>query len=237
MLIACPRCRQQFVQPNAVAGCAASCPHCHSPVTIPGTNNPIPIQNPIANNPQGSAPALVLGIISAIVGALALLFCWIPLLGILVIPFAVIGAGIGAVGFFVGLLTRRKAFAMPLTGMGLCVLPILISLLFTAALMSGADDANGEGAGQVTTGNSDSNGPALDNGDSELNPLANIKTPLRTWTNKQGDDLEAALVRLFKMDGVYHGDFQRPNGTVFTYKIGNFSQRDIDLVKQLLEDQ
>ena len=89
----------------------------------------------------------------------------------------------------------------------------------------------------MTTGNSDSNGPALDNGDSELNPLANIKTPLRTWTNKQGDDLEAALVRLFKMDGVYHGDFQRPNGTVFTYKIGNFSQRDIDLVKQLLEDQ
>jgi len=69
------------------------------------------------------------------------------------------------------------------------------------------------------------------------NPLLGIRTPLRTWRNKKGDELEAALIRLFKMDGVYHGDFQRPNGTVFTYKIGNFSETDIDFVKGLLEKQ
>ncbi len=59
---------------------------------------------------------------------------------------------------------------------------------------------------------------------------------MRTCRNKKGDQLEAELIRSFKIDGVYHGDFLRPNGKVFTYKIGNFSEADIDFVKELLGD-
>ena len=44
-------------------------------------------------------------------------------------------------------------------------------------------------------------------------------------------------MRLFKIDGVYHGDFRSPNGNVSTFKTGNFSPADIEFVKGLLGDQ
>ena len=64
-------------------------------------------------------------------------------------------------------------------------------------------------------------------------PINEVKSPMRTWTNKEGSELEAELIRLFKMDGVFHGEFVRPSGDVFTYQIGNFSQADIQFVKDL----
>ena len=62
-----------------------------------------------------------------------------------------------------------------------------------------------------------------------------IFTEERLWTDRKGRKLTAALIRLFKMDDVYHGDFQKTDGDVFTYKIGNFSDEDVNFVKGLLK--
>ena len=63
-----------------------------------------------------------------------------------------------------------------------------------------------------------------------------VRTAQRTWIDAKGRELQAALIRLFKMDGIYHGDFERPDGSVFTYKIGNLSEDDVELVKGLLKE-
>ena len=165
MLIACPSCSQQFVRPNVAAGFAASCPSCHSPVTIPGGTDAVPVHNPGASQSGANVPAIVLGIISALIGAFALLFCWIPFLGILVIPFAVIGAGIGSIGLIAVIFTRGKGLGMPLVGMCLCALSILISVLFTGATVSAIDEAM-ESERNAAIEIADSNGSVLERGES-----------------------------------------------------------------------
>ena len=134
MLVVCPSCSQQFVYKNAVVGSVASCPHCQAAVKIPSASQPIPVSNTLGSKSKTSVPALVLGVISVMLGALALLFCWIPFLGILLIPFAVIGGALGVVGLVIELSSRRRAFGMPITGIILCVIsavfPILIIMSF-----------------------------------------------------------------------------------------------------------
>ena len=227
MLVVCPSCSQQFVHPNAVAGSVASCPHCQATVTIPSANQPIPVSNTLGSKSKTSVPALVLGIISVMLGTLALLCCWIPFVGILVIPFTVIGVALGVVGLMIGLITRRKAFGMPITGIVLCVISAVIPILITGALMSYDPDTTAENLLEIPSEEEWSFEGATPD------PINEVKSPMRTWTNKEGGELEAELVRLFKMDGVFHGEFVRPSGDVFTYKIGNFSQADIQLVKDL----
>ena len=227
MLVVCPSCSQQFVHPNAVAGSVASCPHCQATVTIPSANQPIPVSNTLGSKSKTSVPALVLGIISVMLGTLALLCCWIPFVGILVIPFTVIGVALGVVGLVIGLITRRKAFGMPITGIVLCVISAVIPILITGALMSYDPDTTAENLLEIPTEEEWSfEGVTPD-------PINEVKSPMRTWTNKEGSELEAELIRLFKMDGVFHGEFVRPSGDVFTYQIGNFSQADIQFVKDL----
>ena len=227
MLVVCPSCSQQFVHPNAVAGSVASCPHCQATVTIPSANQPIPVSDTLGSKSKTSVPALVLGIISVMLGTLALLCCWIPFVGILVIPFTVIGVALGVVGLVIGLITRRKAFGMPITGIVLCVISAVIPILITGALMSYDPDTTAENLLEIPSEEEWSfEGVTPD-------PINEVKSPMRTWTNKEGSELEAELIRLFKMDGVFHGEFVRPSGDVFTYKIGNFSQADIQFVKDL----
>ena len=227
MLVVCPSCSQQFVDPNAVAGSVASCPHCQATVTIPSANQPIPVSNTLGSKSKTSVPALVLGIISVMLGTLALLCCWIPFVGILVIPFTVIGVALGVVGLMIGLITRRKAFGMPITGIVLCVISAVIPILITGALMSYDPDTTAENLLEIPSEEEWSFEGATPD------PINEVKSPMRTWTNKEGGELEAELIRLFKMDGVFHGEFLRPSGDVFTDKIGNFSQADIQFVKDL----
>tara|TARA_Y100000766_G_scaffold236156_1_gene211816 strand:+ start:418 stop:870 length:453 start_codon:yes stop_codon:yes gene_type:complete len=144
-----------------------------------------------------------------------------------VIPFTVIGVALGVVGLVIGLITRRKAFGMPITGIVLCVISAVIPILITGALMSYDPDTTAENLLEIPSEEEWSfEGVTPD-------PINEVKSPMRTWTNKEGSELEAELIRLFKMDGVFHGEFVRPSGDVFTYKIGNFSQADIQFVKDL----
>lgn len=198
-------------------------------VSTAAANQPMPVSDTLGSKSMTSVPALVLGIISVMLGALAFLCCWIPFVGILVIPFTVIGVALGVVGLVIGLIKRRKAFGMPITGIVLCVISAVIPILITGALMSYHPDTTAENL--------------LEKAPEEEwsfegikpEPINEVKSPMRTWTNREGRELEAELIRLFKMDGVFHGEFVRPSGDVFTYKIGNFSQADIQFVKDLQE--
>ena len=86
----------------------------------------------------------------------------------IVIPFAVIGAGIGSIGLFTVPFTRGKGLGMPLAGVCLCALSILISVLFTGATVSAIDVALEEGARDTGNGITDSNGSVSESGQSAL---------------------------------------------------------------------
>ncbi|MEE2623008.1 MAG: hypothetical protein VYA46_02195, partial [Verrucomicrobiota bacterium] len=73
----------------------------------------------------------------------------------IVIPFAVIGAGIGSIGLFTVPFTRGKGLGMPLAGVCLCALSILISVLFTGATVSAIDAALEEDARDTGNGITD----------------------------------------------------------------------------------
>lgn len=65
--------------------------------------------------------ALTLGIISIVIGVLSLLVGWIPFVGLLAVPTAVIGLVLGGVGVLFGLLKSGNGIGMPLLGGAICL--------------------------------------------------------------------------------------------------------------------
>lgn len=80
--------------------------------------------------------SLTLGIIATIVGAVAMLVGWIPFLGLLSIPFAVIGALLAGIGILAALLKGGRGFGMPALGGFLCILAAVISVAMTGGASS-----------------------------------------------------------------------------------------------------
>jgi hypothetical protein len=74
-------------------------------------------------NPIGVA-ALVLGIIAALIA-------WIPFLGLIAIPVALLGALLGAIGLIYGLISRRGKVATSSIGLVLCLGSVLLSVAMT----------------------------------------------------------------------------------------------------------
>lgn len=80
----------------------------------------------------GNTAALTLGLIAVVMGVLALTFGWIPFLGLVAIPIAVIGFAIGALGLVCCLFKGGlNATVMPLLGCVICAGAIVIPLLST----------------------------------------------------------------------------------------------------------
>lgn len=67
---------------------------------------------------------------------------------------------------------------------------------------------------------------------------SSVPSPLtqqRVWTDSKGRNLEAMLLTLRKdNDGLYVGQFQRPNGEKFEYRIGLLGASDVELVRGLV---
>lgn len=104
------------------------------PPPLPPRVSAIPAFNP--SPPQVVAVQVVspprrsnsLGVASVILGILAFLICWIPFLGMLGLPFSILGIVLGGIGLLVALFRRG-------TGIGFAIAGIAISLV--AAIMVG----------------------------------------------------------------------------------------------------
>ncbi len=77
-------------------------------------------------NPIGVA-ALVLGIIAALIA-------WVPFLGLVAIPVAILGALLGAIGLIYGLISRRGKVVTSTIGLALCLGSVLLSVVMTGSV-------------------------------------------------------------------------------------------------------
>ena len=75
--------------------------------------------------------SLTLGIISVVTGVLALLFGWVPFLGFLAIPIALIGGLLAGLGLVISLFKGFRGIGMPLLGAAICVAAGILPLVST----------------------------------------------------------------------------------------------------------
>lgn len=146
----CPKCRQRLESPDSMAGRSESCPQCGnvsivpSPASAPPAVTPAypafppPVQqvNVTHSLPEGTA-ASVLGIIGIVLGGIACLTAWIPLVGCFSIPFAFIGLVLGMIGFFI----RRPRKATAIAAMIVSGAALLLQLLWFIGLIGIAQNA------------------------------------------------------------------------------------------------
>jgi hypothetical protein len=89
--------------------------------------------------------SLTLGIIALVVGVLSLLVGWIPFLGLIAIPAAIIGLLLAGIGFVIALFKSGKGIGMPLLGGVICVGALILPILSTggtsAAITKAAEES------------------------------------------------------------------------------------------------
>jgi general secretion pathway protein G len=86
-------------------------------------------------NVNGPKATSGLGIAALVLGILACLTCWIPLIGLLSIPFSVLGILFGIIGFVVSGVGRRSGIGMPVAGMVICVVTLVIAVAATDVVL------------------------------------------------------------------------------------------------------
>ena len=85
-----------------------------------------------------------LGIISLVCGALALLGGWVPFLGLLAIPIALVGGLFAGLGLIIALFKGFRGASMPLLGGAICVVATIVPLFSTGyATVALADAEHG----------------------------------------------------------------------------------------------
>ena len=83
------------------------------------------------NVAQPSKAAHSLGIASVILGILAFLICWIPLIGLLGIPLSGLGLLLGIVGLLLAIFRRGHGIGFPIAGAAISLLAIVITVSMT----------------------------------------------------------------------------------------------------------
>jgi|SRR5208282_1340648 len=139
----CQFCNGHIAFDAAMAGQVAACPHCgmETKLFIPNVAKASPSkppQNVSVEIKRGVSP---LGVASLVLGIIACVFCWIPLLGLLVIPLALIGVLLAVVGIIMAGINIKTGFAFPISGVITCLLSIILAIAIsggTAALIQKA---------------------------------------------------------------------------------------------------
>lgn len=80
--------------------------------------------------------SLILGIISLVIGVLAIGVGWVPLLGLLAMPIAIVGFFIAGIGALIALFKRFKGIKMPFLGAIICVIGFILPILSTGGTLT-----------------------------------------------------------------------------------------------------
>ena len=81
------------------------------------------------------------GVASLIVAILAVLLCWLPLLGMIAIPLAIIALLLGFIGLLVSLIGGRSGVGFPVAGAFTAILAIFVQVLVTGGMMAAVGKA------------------------------------------------------------------------------------------------
>lgn len=80
-----------------------------------------------------------LGIVSLILGVIALLFCWIPIIGVLSFPIAALGVILASIGFLISLTRGGAGIGWPLGGGLVSVLALLVAFTQVAVIFGATE--------------------------------------------------------------------------------------------------
>lgn len=136
----CPKCSQPIEVDDSYAGQTGNCPTCAELVVIPTPSSPV-LQPAVAAISQNATvtittkntTALTMGIIAIVLGVFGLLVAWIPFLGLLAVPLAIIGGFLALIGLILAALKKFKGWSMPLLGGLVCLLTLLVSFCSTGS--------------------------------------------------------------------------------------------------------
>jgi hypothetical protein len=85
-------------------------------------------QNTTVTVTTKNTTALTMGIIAIVLGVLAMLVAWLPFLGLLAIPVAVVGLFLAFIGVILAAIRKFNGLAMPLLGGVICGIAVVISI-------------------------------------------------------------------------------------------------------------
>jgi hypothetical protein len=81
----------------------------------------------------------VLGIISIVFGAVAMLFAWIPLCGIISWPISIVGIILGVIGIILaGASQGRVGVGIPIGGTIMCIIALIIPFIWVIVIGNSA---------------------------------------------------------------------------------------------------
>src|ERR1035437_5625982 len=181
----CQFCNGHIAFPAEMAGQMSACPHCglETKLFIPDVAKApaakIPPQNISVEIKRGVSP---LGIASLVLGIVACIFCWIPLLGLLVLPLALIGLLLAIVGLILAGVSKKTGFAFPVSGLIVCLLSGFIAIAITGSVA--AAFAHGKQTNQEQVSNPGQQATSSTDGDWSKSPIV-----------KQGD-ITVAIKRI-----------------------------------------
>lgn len=108
-----------------------------------GHHRGAPILN-IAPPRRGSS----LGVASLILGILAFVICWIPLVNLLGVPLSALGLILGAVGVLVAFTRRGASIGYPIAGAAISGLSLVVAISITGLFVGGLKKASDEMASE-----------------------------------------------------------------------------------------
>jgi len=190
------------------AGKKGKCPECKSVLTVPAAEAQLPAEPPPTPTPQHYEPAPQpvvvhatplthtvntqvvvtpsksvsgLGIAALVLGIISCLMCWIPFLGLIIIPLALLGIVFGIIGAIVSLAGRRSSIGMPVAGCVVCVVALIVAILSTGRAAAAIDEAikESEAMKNATNQEKTSSTPGGEDSSTEI-PVAG-KPPTEKW--------------------------------------------------------
>ena len=138
----CPHCKQSLEAPEDMLGQVIDCPSCSKQIQVPKpqarTAPQVALQNVGVEIKRGSSP---LGIAALVMGILACLTCWIPVIGLLTIPLSLIGILLALIGLIMAAVSKKTGFVFPISGGLVCVIAIAIAVMTTGGFTKAVSDA------------------------------------------------------------------------------------------------
>ena len=182
--------------------------------------------------------SLTLGIISLVLGVCSLLVGWIPFLGMIAIPAAVIGVCLGALGLLIAAFKRFQGFGMPLIGCvvsgAAAVLPITMTASFGAAMAKTA--AKSEQVERAETATASTPAPAaVPAPDATPAPNGESKSAKSARTGATAADEKADYIRdhvlLYEPSVGFKDAILDGRVPGVTFKLKNTGSRELQSVK------